>query len=189
MHRPVIGHADDLGALAQNRLRLVWIRIAIAPAGCDQRDAGERFPRAFIAAIGAGGQLLDVSEVKLRDGRHSAAQYPPPAIVGLGIGRGAGFGLADGLGFLGMRTSLTKCGALSTHNAMTDSAFKRWRKQLGWTQSQAADALGVTIGYVKSCDAGISRTTKQPVKMSETLRMLMTAIAERGGKVDPWPEA
>lgn len=71
---------------------------------------------------------------------------------------------------------------------MSESAFKRWRKQLGWTQLQAAEALGVTVGYVKSCDAGISRTTKQPVKMSETLRMLMMAIAERGEKITPWPE-
>jgi transcriptional regulator with XRE-family HTH domain len=71
---------------------------------------------------------------------------------------------------------------------MTEPSFKRWRKQLGWTQIQAAEALGVTVGYVKSLDSGISRTTKQPVKMSETLRMLMTAIAERGGKIEPWPE-
>ncbi len=71
---------------------------------------------------------------------------------------------------------------------MTESAFKRWRKQMGYSQAQAAKALGVTPRYVKALDTGVSHNTGEPIKMSDTLRLLMAALAERGSAIEPWPE-
>lgn len=46
---------------------------------------------------------------------------------------------------------------------MTPQEFLDWRKRLGWTQQQAADALGATKRAVQMWEAGdrpISRTTE-----------------------------
>lgn len=70
---------------------------------------------------------------------------------------------------------------------MTETTFKRWRDQMGYSQSQAAKALGISVSYVKDLDAGFSRTTKKPVNPRTDLRKLMTAVAECGRQFEPWP--
>jgi transcriptional regulator with XRE-family HTH domain len=71
---------------------------------------------------------------------------------------------------------------------MTETTFKRWRSQMGYSQSQAAKALGISLSYVKDLDAGHSRTTGKPVNPRPDLRKLMTAVVETGRIFEPWPE-
>lgn len=52
---------------------------------------------------------------------------------------------------------------------MTPNQFKHYRKKLGLSQSQAAKALGVKTGTVKSWEAGRRRVPEVAVKLLECL--------------------
>lgn len=67
------------------------------------------------------------------------------------------------------------------------TAFRQWRDRMGWTQEQAAEALGVTKSQVANWDAGVDRGSKRPSKPGLAVRSLMSVLI-RGESVQPWPE-
>lgn len=67
------------------------------------------------------------------------------------------------------------------------TSFARWRAALGYTQPEAAEALGVGVTTVKQYEAGHHLSTGKPMSPPEPVRRLMRAIAN-GIRVDPWPE-
>jgi transcriptional regulator with XRE-family HTH domain len=68
-----------------------------------------------------------------------------------------------------------------------ETSFNRWRKQVGFTQEEAADALGLSKSQVANLDSGWDRTRKKPITPSLAIRCLMTNIA-MDNKPTPWPE-
>lgn len=68
-----------------------------------------------------------------------------------------------------------------------ETAFRRWRTEVGFTQAEAADALGLSKSQVENLDAGVDRTRGRPSIPSLAVRHLMRAIAE-GKQLKPWPE-
>lgn len=70
--------------------------------------------------------------------------------------------------------------------AMADTAFKRWRKQLGLTQEAAAERLGVSRSQVANWDAGIERTRGAEALPPKAVRVLMT-LESQGVYISPWP--
>lgn len=67
------------------------------------------------------------------------------------------------------------------------TSFRRWREQLGFTQDEAAEALGISRSQVANLDAGRDRATGKPALPGLALRTLMTAIA-MDEVPQPWPE-
>lgn len=70
---------------------------------------------------------------------------------------------------------------------MAETAFRRWRKQLGFTQDDAAHALGCSKSQVANWDAGQDRARGTPASPPLAVRVLMTALAQGQG-ITPWPE-
>jgi len=73
---------------------------------------------------------------------------------------------------------------------MTDrpkTNFKRWREHMGFTQAQAADALGISADWVKRLDAGKRYDTGAPAVPDHATRIAMAALANHPG-LKPWPE-
>jgi DNA-binding XRE family transcriptional regulator len=68
-----------------------------------------------------------------------------------------------------------------------ETSFRRWRQQQGFTQEEAAEALGLSKSQVANLDAGWDRTRKKPIVPSLAIRSLMTAIA-MDEIPQPWPE-
>ncbi|ODT23979.1 MAG: hypothetical protein ABS54_10060 [Hyphomicrobium sp. SCN 65-11] len=68
-----------------------------------------------------------------------------------------------------------------------ETSFRRWRKQVGFTQDEAADALGISKSQVANFDAGKDRASGRPATPPLAVRSLMTAIA-MGQVPQPWPE-
>ena len=68
-------------------------------------------------------------------------------------------------------------------NPETD--FAAWRRQLGLTQEQAAEALHVSVSHVHNWEVGISRSRGTKAEPSYAVRVLMAAIAE-GIPLEPW---
>ena len=58
---------------------------------------------------------------------------------------------------------------------MTPVAFKRWRKSLGLSQKQAAEALGLKRRVVQYYEKG--ERDGQPVSIPKTVRLACFAIA------------
>jgi DNA-binding transcriptional regulator YiaG len=74
------------------------------------------------------------------------------------------------------------------HPEPGETSFRRWRREAGFTQQQAADALGVSLSTVKNWDAGEERGKPgMPAIPSRATRYLMAAIL-RGNNIEPWPE-
>ena len=71
----------------------------------------------------------------------------------------------------------------------TQTAFRRWREQMGFTQDEAAEALGVTRSQVANWDAGKVRGRKRggPSTPPLSVRRVMTAL-DIGQLPEPWPE-
>ena len=70
---------------------------------------------------------------------------------------------------------------------MDETAFKRWRTQLGLTQDEAASALGCSKSQVANWDAGKDRARGTPAVPPFAVRVLMTLQAQ-GQSITPWPE-
>ena len=68
-----------------------------------------------------------------------------------------------------------------------ESSFKRWRRQVGLTQEQAAEALGLSRSMIINFDAGHNRASGEPAVPTLAVRHLMRAIAE-GKQLEPWPD-
>lgn len=69
---------------------------------------------------------------------------------------------------------------------MAETAFKRWRKQLGLTQEEAASLLDVSRSQVANWDAGVERSRGNVAVPPKPVRVLMTLEAQ-GLPITPWP--
>ncbi len=68
-----------------------------------------------------------------------------------------------------------------------ETSFRRWRLQMGFTQDEAAEALGVSKSQIANWDAGKDRATGRPSVPGRAIRSLMTAVA-MDEIPQPWPE-
>ncbi len=63
---------------------------------------------------------------------------------------------------------------------MTSTEFRAWRKAMGWTQQQAADALGLAdVRSIKYYEAGDRKVPKQIASHCRTLAELTPNPAAR----------
>ena len=69
---------------------------------------------------------------------------------------------------------------------MTPASLKSWRKRLGLSQREAADALGISINWYGQMEAGFRRGTGEPIKIPKTVAFSCAWIALHGG-TDPFP--
>jgi DNA-binding XRE family transcriptional regulator len=67
---------------------------------------------------------------------------------------------------------------------MTPEQFKSWRVEMGFTQDEAAEALGVSKATIGNYDKGIRREDGRPVVIPKTVALacaaLMAGIAPYG---------
>lgn len=68
---------------------------------------------------------------------------------------------------------------------MTSDDLRSWQSQMGYTQAQAADALGVGISAYKDWITGISRTTGKPVSIDRRTGLACAALAAGMGEYQP----
>lgn len=68
-----------------------------------------------------------------------------------------------------------------------ETSFRRWRRQMNFTQDEAAAELGLSKSQVANFDAGVNRANGSPAVPSIAIRRLMTAIA-MGQVPQAWPE-
>lgn len=66
---------------------------------------------------------------------------------------------------------------------MNNDDIKAWRKTLGFTQDQAATALGVSKATVVNYEAGIRREDGRPVVIPKSIALACAAIA---AGLAPW---
>ena len=66
--------------------------------------------------------------------------------------------------------------------------FRRWRDEMGFSQAEAAEALGLSLSHVKNYDAGRDRGAGGVSVPSLATRTLMSVLAE-GVEIEPWPVA
>ncbi|MET4636133.1 helix-turn-helix domain-containing protein [Kaistia defluvii] len=59
---------------------------------------------------------------------------------------------------------------------MTPEQFKSWRDEMGMTQSQAADALGVARGTILNYESGSRRDDGRPVAIPKTVALACAAL-------------
>jgi len=60
---------------------------------------------------------------------------------------------------------------------MTPRDFKNWRKQMGFTQQQAAEALGLSKATIENYDKGVRREDGRPVIIPRVVALACAAIA------------
>lgn len=61
---------------------------------------------------------------------------------------------------------------------MTPAEFKRWRKARGFTQAQAAEALGVSVGSIALYEAGHRQDGKpRAVAIPKAIALACAALA------------
>lgn len=60
---------------------------------------------------------------------------------------------------------------------MTPASFRQWRKSLGLTQLQAAEAIGVSRDSVWLYEAGKRRDDGRPVAIPRTVALACAAIS------------
>lgn len=66
---------------------------------------------------------------------------------------------------------------------MTSHDMVTWRAQMGYTQRQAADALGVTPATYQRMERGADWTTGRPVKIDRRTALACAALA---AGIAPW---
>lgn len=64
--------------------------------------------------------------------------------------------------------------------------FAAWRDAMGYSLSEAAEALGLSRSHVINLDGGTSRTTGEPIEPSHLQRLAMAAVAKG---LKPWEPA
>ena len=67
------------------------------------------------------------------------------------------------------------------------TSFRQWREHMGWSQQEAADALGLSLSQVKNYDAGFDRGRNTPSIPPRQTRVLMKVLTQKT-LVEPWPE-
>lgn len=70
---------------------------------------------------------------------------------------------------------------------MTPADFKAWRKAMGYTQAEAAEALGLGKSAIEQYDTGKRRSTGEGI--AEIPRYLALACAALARDIKPWGEA
>lgn len=60
---------------------------------------------------------------------------------------------------------------------MTPDDFKGWRRNLGLTQSQAAAALGLSLGSIENYERGARREDGRPVAIPRTVELACFAVS------------
>ena len=60
---------------------------------------------------------------------------------------------------------------------MTPIEFKEWRTTLGLSQTQAADALGISRGSVENYESGRRREDSRPVEIPLTVSLACDAVS------------
>ncbi|ESX06781.1 hypothetical protein X769_09005 [Mesorhizobium sp. LSJC268A00] len=68
---------------------------------------------------------------------------------------------------------------------MTPEEFKAWRSDLGFSQQQAADALGISRGSVENYERGERREDNRPVEIPRSIGLACQALALRQGEWHP----
>jgi DNA-binding XRE family transcriptional regulator len=68
---------------------------------------------------------------------------------------------------------------------MNAADLRAWQAHMGYTQAQAAEALGVALGTYCEWVAGVSRTTGRPIAPKKTVALACAALA---AGMRPWPE-
>ena len=66
---------------------------------------------------------------------------------------------------------------------MTPDDFKAWREAMGFNQSEAAAALGVSTGTVVNYEAGKRREDGRPVRIPLSIALACSALFHR---LKPW---
>ncbi len=67
-----------------------------------------------------------------------------------------------------------------------ESEFRRWRRQMGYTQQQAAETLDVSLSQIKNWDTGEDRGRGTPSIPGLVVRYVMAELA-KGTELKPWP--
>lgn len=60
---------------------------------------------------------------------------------------------------------------------MTPDDFKAWRRQMGWSQQAAAEALGLGKSSIQLYEAGRRRDDHRPVEIPRTVALACAALA------------
>lgn len=66
---------------------------------------------------------------------------------------------------------------------MKPEDFKVWRKSHGWTQTEAAEALGISRGSVELYERGARREDNRPVEIPRTVALACSALS---AGLDEW---
>jgi len=61
---------------------------------------------------------------------------------------------------------------------MTPVQFKAWRVDLGYTQDQAAAALGVSKSTIVNYETGVRRDTGEPIIIPKVVALACLAVKE-----------
>ena len=64
---------------------------------------------------------------------------------------------------------------------MTPQQFRSWRSAMGWTQQQAADALGMSKSTVELYESGKRRDNNQPVEIPKVVALACAALRTEKG--------
>lgn len=70
--------------------------------------------------------------------------------------------------------------------AKKKSEFQAWREEMGFSLTEAAEALGISRSHVINLVAGENRNeTGNKIELTRTQRLAMAAVAKR---LKPWGE-
>lgn len=61
---------------------------------------------------------------------------------------------------------------------MTGSEFRAWRKRLGWTQQQAAEALGISVSQIIDYESGSKRGTDRAAPIPRVVALACQALED-----------
>jgi transcriptional regulator with XRE-family HTH domain len=68
---------------------------------------------------------------------------------------------------------------------MTPQEFKDWRKGIGLTQQEAADALGISKGSIILYEAGKRRGDDRPVTIPKVVELACCEVSRRLSAPEP----
>lgn len=66
---------------------------------------------------------------------------------------------------------------------MTSDDFKAWRKEMGFSQAKASDALGLSKPTIENYERGVRRDTGAPVEIPLSVALACAALFHR---LEPW---
>ena len=67
---------------------------------------------------------------------------------------------------------------------MTPDEFKAWRKSMGCSQAEAAEALGLSKPTIENYEKGVRRDTGAAVEIPRHVALACAALFHR---LQPWP--